>query len=65
MKRERVKRPKPIVDNPRYLTKEQMAAHLQVAVRTLEDMMHDGKIPFIRFSQSLVRFDRETVFNLK
>jgi len=42
---------------PRLLTKRQLAEQLGVGVRTVEEFMYTRRVPVIRLSQKLVRFD--------
>lgn len=41
-----------------YLTKNEVASRLQISTRTLEHMMAEGSIPFVRLRRS-VRFTPE------
>lgn len=43
------------MSNHVYLTKDDVATRLQISVRTLEHMMNDGTIPFLKFRHT-VRF---------
>jgi hypothetical protein len=45
----------------RGVTKRELAQEQQVSVRTIDQWMHDGKIPFKRLSPRMVRFDLDAV----
>lgn len=44
-----------------YLTKQEVADRLRVSVSAVDKWMGRGRIPFIRFSARLVRFDWDEV----
>ena len=44
-----------------YLTKQQVASHLNVSTRTIDSMMRARKIGFLRITRKLVRFRRNDV----
>ncbi len=46
---------------PRLLTKEELARELRVQVSTIERYVRKGRIPAVRPSHSIVRFDLEDV----
>lgn len=43
-------------ETPEYLNKQQLAARLGVSVRTIETLMADRKLPYLRLTRKLVRF---------
>jgi excisionase family DNA binding protein len=43
-----------------YFTKKELAAHLNVSTRTIDNMITRG-LPYIRFTSKLVRFPRTAV----
>jgi excisionase family DNA binding protein len=47
--------------NEGFLNKEQLAEKLRCHPRTVENLMADGKIPYIKLGRKLVRFDWEKV----
>ncbi len=55
-----MRRPKSVVRGPKpevvCLTKTQMAAALQISVRSLNGMMARGEIAYFKISKKLVRF---------
>jgi excisionase family DNA binding protein len=47
-----------------YLTKNEVASMLQISTRTLEHMMADGEIPYLRIRRS-IRFSPSVLDQLK
>jgi len=47
------------------LTKEELAARLKVAVRTLENWQHDGLIPFLKISNVILFYWPDVVKHLQ
>ena len=47
--------------SPDYETKSQVARRLGVSERTIEAMVHDRRIPFIRLTSRILRFPRAEV----
>ena len=45
------------------LTAEQLARELKVGVETVTDWGRSGKIPRIRISHKIIRFDRDAVLS--
>ena len=41
---------------PEYLNKQQLAARLGVSIRTIETLMAEKKLPYLRLTRKLVRF---------
>lgn len=41
---------------PQYLNKQQLAARLGVSIRTIETLMAERKLPYLRLTRKLVRF---------
>jgi hypothetical protein len=48
-------------DEPGFLDKKGLAARLQCNTRTIENLMFERKIPYIKLGRKLVRFDWEKV----
>ena len=46
---------------PDYETKQQVARRLGVSERTIEAMVHDKRIPYIRFTSKILRFPKVDV----
>lgn len=44
-----------------YLTKQQVARHLNVSTRTIDSLMRARRIGFLRITRKLVRFRRNDV----
>jgi len=57
--------PQPItgstLESPGYLTKQQVARHLNVSTRTIDSMMRARKLGFLRITRKLVRFRKSEV----
>ena len=49
------------IDPPAYFTKQQVARHLNVSVRTIDSLMRARKLPFIKLTRKLVRFPKADV----
>ena len=47
--------------SPDYETKKQVARRLGVSERTIEAMVHDKRIPYIRFTSKILRFPKADV----
>ncbi|MGD0614369.1 MAG: helix-turn-helix domain-containing protein [Verrucomicrobiota bacterium] len=47
--------------SPDYETKAQVARRLNVCVRTIDNMMKQRRLPFIRLTSKIVRFPRAEV----
>jgi excisionase family DNA binding protein len=47
--------------NPDYETKAQVARRLAVSQRTIEAMVHDKRIPYVRFTSKILRFPKRDV----
>ncbi|MBI4664446.1 MAG: excisionase family DNA-binding protein [Verrucomicrobia bacterium] len=45
----------------RLLTKDELAQRLAICRRSVENLMHQRRIPFVRLGGKLVRFDWERV----
>lgn len=41
---------------PEYLNKQQLATRLGVSIRTIETLMAERKLPYLRLTRKLVRF---------
>ena len=44
-----------------FLTKDQLADRLKCTTRTIENLMFERKLPYIKLGRKLVRFDWEKV----
>jgi excisionase family DNA binding protein len=53
--------PSPALASPEYLTKAQVARLLGVSTRTIDNMMRQRRIPFVKLSSKIVRFPRAEV----
>lgn len=51
----------PPAKSGKYLTKQQLAARLGVSVRTIDGLMRQRKIPYIKLTARLVRFPADEV----
>ena len=49
------------LEPPGYMTKQQVARHLAVSVRTIDALMRARKLPFIKLTRKLVRFPKADV----
>jgi excisionase family DNA binding protein len=47
--------------SPDYETKSQVARRLGVSERTIEAMVHDKRIPYVRFTSRILRFPKAEV----
>ena len=43
---------------PRWLTPKKAAAHLGIPTSTLHSYVRAGRVPFVRMSERVIRFDR-------
>ena len=50
-----------LTDSPDYLTKQQLARHLGVSTRTIDSLMHDKKLGYLKLTRKLVRFRKSDV----
>jgi excisionase family DNA binding protein len=50
-------------EKPDYLSKQQLAARLGVSIRTIESLMAEKKLPYLRLTRKLVRFPAAEVDN--
>ncbi len=46
----------------RLVTAERLAKELSVGIETIEDWGRSGKIPRIRISRKIIRYDKDAVF---
>ena len=61
MKSKRVIRGADIPPDAAFLTKRQLAAAMQVSVRTITELMKEKRVPFLRLKGRLVRFRMDDV----
>lgn len=47
--------------SPAYFSKRELAFYLGVSVRTCDNLLAAGKLPYVRFSSRLIRFPRAAV----
>ena len=48
-------------ESPDYETKQQVARRLGVSERTIEAMVHEKRLPYIRFTSKILRFPKADV----
>lgn len=53
--------PNPIVALPDYETKSQVARRLSVSRRTIDNLMRQRRLPFIKITSKIVRFPKAEV----
>jgi excisionase family DNA binding protein len=53
--------PSPISTSPDYETKDQVARRLNVSRRTIDNLMRQLRLPFIKLTAKLVRFPKAEV----
>jgi excisionase family DNA binding protein len=53
--------PNPIVALPDYETKSQVARRLNVSRRTIDNLMRQRRLPFIKITSKIVRFPKAEV----
>ena len=53
--------PNPIITLPDYETKSQVARRLNVSRRTIDNLMRQRRLPFIKITSKIVRFPKAEV----
>ncbi len=51
----------PITASPDYETKSQVARRLNVSLRTIDNLMRQRRLPFIKLTSKIVRFPKAEV----